>query len=148
MTSHVNAWLLEVAPGQVIAVSESSIINYSIALKCTYIPTMQSHISYVLEWRKKILPVFDFAIWLQQQAPSKTIEINSNIAIISYKYKNEQHLLALKIYSSPEKIRVSDKQYCHDIDLIPQLMRPYCRSIFQYQEKYIAVLSLSDLLYP
>lgn len=141
-TQLTPAWLLEVKPDFLIALSEQSVVEYIPHTSLKIIPGSVDYCNSMLMWRNSYIPVFDFRQMIDDSALA-----TEKIAVVAYQEQQnvKPNYVAIKLCKEVEKIQVSDDQMTDWPDDYPVEIRPLVESLFEQQGSLLSVINVADL---
>lgn len=145
MSETIEAWKLEIAPGQWIAVADNQVLEYLGGVQPHEIPHTTNGCNQLVCWRKHFIPVWDIYCW-QGLAEISCEPIK--LVIVACESNGEFIPAALKLYSTPEHIHVADNQFSENLQAINEKLQTYVRSLFESAGQLVAVVELEKLFSP
>lgn len=143
--STANAWLLDLGDAMRVAIGMRELVQIIEAPNTFSVPLAPASCSKVMFWQKRMLPVLDLSIRLNQGA-NKRASKGSLFAIVAYQDKesSDAKLGAICLTAPPVRIAVDDAQAC----VLEQEMacwRELANASFSREGAVIPVLHLSRL---
>ncbi len=115
------AWLLSLNGGLHVAVGERE-LTYIVSdeVERVFVPRAPSHVSELIVWQNRLLPLFDISAALQDddaagEAPAAPTETDGTIIVIAaYQVSDKRQVEfgALPVCGLPERIEVADDSGC------------------------------------
>lgn len=105
-----SAWLLDLPSGHPVAVAERDIIYIFTELATIFpIPQTPAHVSGVLIWQQRLVPLIDLGVYLRGTFPP---ELNREYGVMVLLALPGAKLGALVLKHIPERVEVFDSQQC------------------------------------
>jgi chemotaxis signal transduction protein len=140
MTS-ANAWLLDLGDAMHAAIGIRELVQIIEAPATFSVPLTPAHSRNIMFWQKRMVPVFDLSIRLDNKASKGTL-----MAIVGYHDATNQTagLGAIILAAPPVRIAVDDAQAC-TLDEDMARWHELANSSFKQEGEVIPVLHLSRL---